>query len=104
MDKFEPPTSLFKDIQRHYTAQRGSNELSPVARTMPLEAAASYFRSSSAFHNWQIANPAVKKLRDGGSGDIIDVMIHDIQQETGWNMDTAVRIHWPTVAVLARKL
>lgn len=100
----DPPTSLFKDIERHYTAQLGSTDPSPVAKSMPLSSAESYFRTASSFHHWQASHPHKQSLKSGGkSGDLIDRMMGEIKKVTGWRDDTIVQVHWPTVAVLARK-
>ncbi|CCG80868.1 putative S-adenosylmethionine-dependent methyltransferase [Taphrina deformans PYCC 5710] len=103
MDGVDPPSALFRDVERHYTAQRGSNQASPVAKVMPLKYAEAYIRTSSAFHNWQGANKDRKARSSGGPGDIVDEMIDEIVAVTGWNHETKVKVHWPTVAVLARK-
>lgn len=70
---------------------------------MPLDAAESYFRTASSFHNWQTANPDKIAKRNGGEGDIIDAMMQEIKDATGWTHTSTVNVHWPTVAVLARK-
>lgn len=104
MDGVDPPKSLFVDIERHYTAQRQFRESqSPVRKQMTLSAAESYFRTSSAYHGWRGANPDAVQKRENGTGDVIDEMMDKICRATGWTSDTIVKVHWPTVAVLARK-
>lgn len=103
MDEVNPPTDLFEDIERHYTAQRGSKDPSPVSKpAVPLPMLELYFRTTAAFHNWKEANPERKARSDGGDGDVIDMMLDEIKKEGGWADDEKVNVHWPTVAVLAR--
>jgi hypothetical protein len=103
MDSVKPPTDLFRDIERHYTAQRGSKESSPVSKSdVPLPMLELYFRTTAAYHNWKEANPERKARKDGGDGDIIDAMLDEIKKEGGWLDDQKINVHWPTVAVLAR--
>lgn len=102
MDGIEPPSRLFKDVQRHYTAQRGSSDPSPVAKMMPLKLMELYTRTASSFHNWQTAHPRSIARAKGGTGDVIDEMFDEILTKNRWNEETVVKIHWPTVAVLAK--
>lgn len=104
MDAVIPPSSLFVDIERHYTAQRQSKGVqSPVRKQMMLSAAEAYFRTSSSFHGWREAHPDRVSKKDNGPGDVIDEMMSEICRATGWTSETIVKVHWPTVAVLARK-
>lgn len=93
------PESLFSRIERHYTAQRGSSEPSPVAKKTTLLGAAHYMRTASAFHNWRAANGNPQSRADGGQGDAVDEAIDEIKSKTGWKDNTEIRVHWPTVAV-----
>ena len=103
MEGIDPPRDLFKDIERHYTAQKGSNEPSPVNKSnVPLPMLELYFRTTAAFHNWRDINPDKKACKDGGAGDVIDEMLDEIKKEGGWSDEEKVNVHWPTVAVLAR--
>lgn len=103
LDVVKPPVDLFRDIERHYTAQRGSKEPSPVSKqAVPLPMLELYFRTTAAFHNWKEANPKKKARSDGGEGDVIDMMLDEIKKEGGWAADEKVNVYWPTVAVLAR--
>lgn len=103
MDGVKPPIDLFRDIERHYTAQRGSKEPSPVSKSnVPLPMLELYFRTTAAYHNWKESNPERKARKDGGDGDIIDAMLDEIKKEGGWSDDEKINVHWPTVAVLAR--
>lgn len=105
MDGIDPPPDQFTDIVRHYTAQCGSQTLSPVSKQCPLRSVEKYFRTSSAFHNWQNhSENKNKKARTGyGSGDIIDEMMDEIKDRTGWMDNTIINVHWPTISVLARR-
>lgn len=94
MDGVDPPDSLFTNIQRHYTMQRGSSTPSPVSKRVKLATIDAYFRTSSAYHIWQGKNK---------SPDVIDQMMGEIMEVTGWTKESIVNVHWPTVAVLARK-
>lgn len=103
MEGVDPPAELFQDIERHYTAQKGSNLPSPVSKAnVPLPVLELYFRTTAAFFNWQKANVDKTARRDGGDGDIIDKMLDAIKEEGGWSNDEKVNVHWPTVALLAR--
>lgn len=103
MDGVDPPKSLFRDIERHYTAQKGSKEPSSVSKSnVSLPLLELYFRTTAAFHNWKEANPAKKARKDGGAGDVIDEMLDEIKKVGGWTDSEKVNVHWPTVAVLAR--
>ena len=103
MEGVDPPAGLFRDIERHYTAQKGSKAPSPVSKPqVPLPMLEHYFRTTAAFHNWKEANPQTKARKEGGEGDVIDQMLDDIKKEGGWSDDEKVNVHWPTVAVLAR--
>lgn len=107
MEGIEPPGALFEGIERRHAAQKdGKGEVSAVAKEMPLQFAEAYFRTSSAFHGWQTANPGILARKKGGDsrrGDVVDEMMDEIKAVTRWNDDTTVHIHWPTVTVLARK-
>jgi hypothetical protein len=39
----------------------------------------------------------------GGPGDVMDDMFDEIKAATAWTDETVIRVHWPTIAVLARK-
>ncbi|BFZ53332.1 hypothetical protein PYCC9005_000355 [Savitreella phatthalungensis] len=105
LDVVQVPTKDGKwtDVQRHYTAQRGSSEVSPVAKQVPLHLIGSYMRTASSYHNWSTANGKPQTRAQGGEGDVIDRALDEIKEITGWNDDTIVKCHWPTIAVLARR-
>lgn len=103
MEGVDPPTDLYRDIERHYTAQKGSTEPSPVSRPdVPLPMLELYFRTTAAFHNWKEAHPDKLPRKVGGGGDVIDEMLDAIKKEGRWSDEEQINVHWPTVAVLAR--
>ncbi|ORY79061.1 S-adenosyl-L-methionine-dependent methyltransferase [Protomyces lactucae-debilis] len=103
MDGFDLPESLFSRVERHYTAQRGSQEPSPVAKQTTLLGAAQYMRTASAFHNWRAANGNPVSRAAGGAGDAVDEAIDEIKRQTGWTDDSKINVHWPTVAVYGER-
>lgn len=102
MDAVQVPQDTYEDVERHYTAQRGSTEPSPVAKQITLTAVGKYMRTSSAYHNWRTKN-ASSQTADRKAEDVIDRCLAEVKEATGWTEDTVVDVHWPTIAVLARR-
>ncbi|KAH6666271.1 putative Trans-aconitate 3-methyltransferase [Halenospora varia] len=69
-----------------------------------------YARTFSSYHNWMAAHPEEKARKDGGEGDIVDVMFDKmLEVEPDWRAkgenwrDVDVENEWGSVILLARK-
>ncbi|VVT48620.1 uncharacterized protein SAPINGB_P001868 [Magnusiomyces paraingens] len=55
-----------------------------------------YLKTSSAYHKWKVANP-------NAPYDVIDKMMTEVKEVTGWNNSTVVTIEYDTFLILATK-
>ncbi|KAK3319006.1 S-adenosyl-L-methionine-dependent methyltransferase [Apodospora peruviana] len=80
-------------------------------KTLKLGELESYVRTFSAFSGWQQAYPGRKSRKDGGEGDVVDLLFDEVvatvpewkaKGEQGWR-DIEVDTVWGTVILMARR-
>ncbi|KAF4613375.1 hypothetical protein G7Y89_g15512 [Cudoniella acicularis] len=78
--------------------------------TMKLGEMEGYARTFSVYHNWMGAHPEEKPRKDGGKGDIVDMMFDKmLEAEPEWGAqgenwrDFEVENEWGSVILMARK-
>ena len=106
-----PPESEWADVRRvEYIPKVNSGDGTKLMEAeVTLGQCMEYVRTWSAYHGWSEAHPDQKRVRDGGDGDVVDRMLHDMAaSEEGLRddpavLDRVVRIEWSTVLILARK-
>lgn len=94
------PEPLYEDIVRHhYVPKAGENgeEITSlyIERVVPLSVYKDYVTSWSGYHNW-------KKVH-GDKPDTADRFIEELSEAMGVDVNTPVRIVFPTVYTFARK-
>jgi hypothetical protein len=63
-----------------------------------------YLRTMSAVHTWQLAHGNPKARRDGGDGDVVDLIYDEMIAAEGWDPETTMLdIEWGSAIILARK-
>jgi SAM-dependent methyltransferase len=104
-----PPEDLFEDETRivYETAEwgvgEGQGECLMKAR-MSVRQCMDYLRTMSAVHTWQLAHGSPKARKDGGEGDVVDLIYDEMVAAEGWDLEkTVLDIEWGSAIVLARK-
>lgn len=108
-----PPADMWEEVQRiEYEpgsqGPRTGKGTMFMNKRMKLGEMEEYIRTWSSVHAWKTEHPeAVRKL-DGGSGDIVDVMMeeiikHEAKLQTSHPQDLEVEVEWGSVLLLARK-
>lgn len=104
-----PPAELFEDEARvvYETAEwgvgEGRGECLMKAR-MSVGQSMDYLRTMSAVHTWQLAHGSPKARKDGGEGDVVDLIYDEMVAAEGWDLDkTMLDIEWGSAIILARK-
>lgn len=77
--------------------------ISRISAKMTLEIMIPYARTWSSYHGWQNAFPERKSRESGGKGDIIDEMVDELKEKTGWDENTEFDVEWESGVLLARK-
>ena len=109
-----PPESVFMDIQRvehepdatKTTSRDGSGDPAiAVAKRMSVAQSMDYVRTFSSFHNWREAHPTAASRKEGGEGDVVDVMFDEIKEVEGWTDEALeLEVEWGTALILARNM
>ena len=104
-----PSKDLFEDETRivYETAEwgvgEGQGECLMKAR-MSVRQCMDYLRTMSAVHTWQLAHGSPKARKDGGDGDVVDLIYDEMVAAEGWDLEkTELDIEWGSAIVLARK-
>lgn len=111
-----PPEEEFEDVKRIMyepaTKGKGTGEGEVLMRArMTLGDFDKYWKTASAYHNWQKAHPEEKSREEGGKGDVMDRMwdkmlevVPELRGKEGgdWR-DTEVETEWGSVIMMARK-
>lgn len=92
-------------------AESGKRAEGLMGKRMKLGELAEYMRTWSAVHEWQEAHTGSRPSRDGGSGDVVDHMMDEMQKsETDWSVlglneyrEAEVDVEWGGAIVLSRK-
>lgn len=100
MAEVSPPEHLFKDIVRHHYIP-SEHENGPqftslyIERKVSLNVYRDYVTSWSGYHNWKKAH--------GSEADTVDRFISELSEALEVDLDTPVKIVFPTVYTFARK-
>ena len=110
-----PPTEDWEDVERiEYepgVKGKGSGEGKLLMeKRLSLGEMEGYARTFSSYHDWMSAHEGIKSRKDGGEGDIVDVMFDEmLEAEPEWKAegdhwrDFEVESEWGSVILLARR-
>jgi SAM-dependent methyltransferase len=112
----EPPSTEWSDVERILfdidadAAEIPSSDVAWMTKQISLGSFESYVRTYSALQGWKDAHPEKKSLADGGSGDLVDMLMAQlVESEPEWRElgrkwpDAQVTTVWGTYILLARR-
>jgi hypothetical protein len=104
----KPPETIFEDVERiEYEPNAEGKGLGEgtlyVEKQMSVGQSIQYYRTFSAWHEWEKEHPHERSRDKGGAGDQIDIFHDRMKEIEGWTDDSMVDLEWGSGLLMCRR-